>query len=362
MPGSCSSNTLNGCSSCGPGLVLFQLSASTSQAMVGFGCLNGDNPSPKKVYFEKSSLANNSSGASEFYEGVYSIITQSSSSCSYTENITCFSDPYGVIICTNTVSSDGSSNGFFNNLTLKDITIDAGSQKCSKKPRKSSCEPEPETICQYDGDPVNCACFYDNCTESISCTSRAVQGSVSEETPYNRLEGSYSFNEKIASEKDLQFFYGLCKSSVSTKMGILTNNKPQNCDGATCGEGKDACWGGGGCFGISDNNLDDPEANTTTSQKLKFKIGTAKEGFSKKYKSVSGKVKFYYGGTGGKTPCCDDDFDGTVVKEVGYSISAGSTFKNDYFASDAGDFDNNDQGLVGETICPCYTIDSVSFI
>jgi hypothetical protein len=146
-------------------------------------------------------------------------------------------------------------------------------------------------------------------------------------------------------------------------MSLLESNGPQNCQNGKCGDGKkDDCWGITSSFSITDNNLDDPSANSTTSQKLKFKIAAPKEGFDEKYKSISGRVIFYYGGTEGKTPCCDDDFDGTIVEEKSYSISSGPTFKDDYFAVDCGDFDNDNQSLVGETINICYTVDNISFI
>jgi hypothetical protein len=378
MAESCSSNIPNGCQVCGPGLVLFQLSASTSQNMVGKGCLNGDNPSPKKVYFSESS------NASFNYNGSDNIIDLSvndTASYVYTENITCFIDVYGVIICTSTLSSN---NSYSDNYHDKyNGSSSAGSINCSKAPRKSSCEPDPETKCYLGGDcaknpefgcpdgPEGWNCLQETCNDSLSCTSHTRSGSesssISNQFYYAQGSGSYSFRRTISSTKNLSYFYDLCKSSVSTKISILTNNKPQNCAKTKCGDGgKDDCWGGAACFGIVDNNLDDPNATSTTSQKLKFKIGILKKEFNEEYKSVSGKIKFYIqsekDAEEGRTPCCNDDFSGTVVKEQDYSISAGETFKNDYFASDAGDFDNNDQSLVGKTINICYTIDKVSFI
>jgi hypothetical protein len=378
MAGSCSSNKLNGCAVCAPSLVLFQLSASTSQDMVGKGCLNGDNPSPKKVYFSESSNASFNYNASD---NIIDLSITDVASYNYNENITCFIDPYGAIIFTSTLSSSNSYNDFYSDEGDPGHTS-AGSISCSKAERKSSCDSEPSTQCSLGGncelnpeqgcpgDPEGWNCLQEECNESLSCTSRTRSGSVNESVSgggpngnlFAQSNGTYSFQRTLSSTKSLSYFYGLCLSSVSTKIGILTNNESQNCAGTKCGEGKDACWGGAACFGISDDNLSDPNATSTIAQKLKFKIGTAKEGFSKKYTSVSGKVKFYYGGTGEKTPCCNEDFDGTVVKEAGYSISSASTFKNDYLASDAGDFDNSNQGLVGQTICSCYTIDNVSFI
>jgi hypothetical protein len=371
MPGSCSSDSLNGCAACAPGLVLFSIEASISQSKVGHVRDSNyyANSSRKLNYFyftgkiPPCTLSGESGGGNGSFN----------STAIYIYEI----DAFGNIAIYITGSYDASYINTTDNPNQDPCCFqNGGSGSSNTVGAKNKCNPTQTTttescsnygegnesdICPYPGvtmndcsslDPQDCTSSSSETNETLTCGYTLPCGATTQCTD----------STTYSSLRDLQFFYGLAQSSAGKKADILKDNKPQNCAGSTCGEGKDACWGGGGCFGISDNNLDDPEANTTTSQKLKFKIGTAKEGFDKTYKSVSGKVKFYYGGTGGKTPCCDDDFDGTVVKEVGYSISAGSTFKNDFLASDAGDFDNNDQSLVGETICPCYTIDSVSFI
>jgi len=386
MPGSCSSNELNGCAGCGPGLVLFGLSASTYEAKDGFCCLDGCDT---KRYRTRISSTN---GGYSFYSSVGQSQSTSASDSS-SEAVIYTVDKYGVIVYSNKIDSrsSGSGTNLFFGEGYSDETSGSTSTTCKKLPRESSCEEEPGNICETQGE---CTAYYvpcgmpgcvgdgscdtsppydtptPPCVTETGCVESTTKGNYScilEDKELDFLDKNIvNYNSRVALSSliEIEEIYGYCTSSVSTKIGILENNQPQNCDGDTCeGEGKDACWGGGGCFSIADNNLDDPEAMSTTAEKLKFKIATLKEGFDKKYKSVSGTVNFYYGGTGGKTPCCDDDFDGTVVQSAGYSISAGSTFKNDYFASSViATFTNSDQSYVGETICPCYTIDSVSFI
>jgi len=381
MPGSCSSNTLNGCASCGPtSFYLFYLDASTSKTIEGFGCLDGSPTSPTKRYLSKSSSANQSVNESRNDDGptqTYNLSISESSS----ENITCLVDSYGVIIYTSASSSSYSANGSSSEGPYKNSG--SGSSSCTKVARKSSCDPEPPTICDEnldncDGSPGFCQAYTclangvdDNqtpCIVSESCTEFKRNGTVEEyfsqgESYYN-YKNSSTDQAALAAPQTMSDLYGICNSSVDKKVDILKDNKSQDCNGTTCGEGKDACWQlySAPYFFIADNGLSNPDAISTTAQKLKFKIATIKEGFDKTYKSVSGTVKFYYGGTGGKTPCCNDDFDGTVLKEAGYSISAGSTFKNILLASDAGDLDNNDQSAVGQAIYICSTVDSLSFI
>jgi hypothetical protein len=368
---SCSSNALNGCQVCGPGLVLFQLSASTSQSKAGharyskyyamlirilnYSYFTGNQP-PCTLSGE-SGAGNGSFSSPAIYNydidafGNIAIYITGSDNASYIDT----TDNPNQDPCCFAFGGSGESN-----------TVSAGN-KCNptETTTTTNCsnygEGNESDICPYPGinmndcsslDPQDCTSSSNETNETLTCSYSLECGATTQctdSTTYSNL-------------KDLQFFYDLCKSSVSTKIGILGLNQKQNCAGTTCGEDKDACWGVfNGSFSIADNNLDDPNATSTTSQKLKFKIGTIKEGFDKTYKTVSGKVKFYYGGTDGKTPCCNEDFDGTVVKEADYSISAGPTFKNDYLASDSGDFDNSDQGLVGETIGICYTIDNIKY-
>jgi hypothetical protein len=370
MPESCSSNALNGCSPCGPNLSLFALSASTSQGKVGYGCLSG---SSNDRYARKSGGGGRSSSNSDNFicENVTATYSYSSN-----ESYSYLVDKFG-IIAIGINANIYMTRKFSGSVGCEEPTDVSGDDDYSYKSiaKKTSCE---EDQVNENGSPIqnlpgNLYCTpspNQNCTLNTSCTTSTSQ---SFSASYSYFEGywnsgslSRNINIALIDEKNLQFFYDLCRSSVDTKIGLLEANQPQNCAGSTCGEGKDACWGAAGSFSIADNNLDDPNAASTISQKLKFKIATLKEGFDKTYQSVSGKVKFYIPSEEdieeGRTPCCNSDFSGTVVKEAGYSISAGSTFKDDYLASDAGDFDNSDQSAVGQIILTCATIDSVSFI
>lgn len=374
MPGSCSSNTPNGCASCGPGLVLFVIAAATSQSKAGH--VRDSNYYAALVrslnysYFTGKIAPCTLSGESGAGRGSFR------ARATYNYEI----DAFGNIAIYVTGSHDASYTNTGDNPNQDPCCFqNGGSGSSDTVSVKNKCNPTQTTttescsnygegnesdICPYPGttmtdcsslDPQDCTFSSSETDETLTCGYTLECGATTQctdSTTYNNL-------------KDLQSFYNLCQSSASTKIGILTDNQSQDCNGSKCGDGdKDDCWElyTGPYFFLNDNNLDDPNANSTNSQKLKFKMATIKEGFDKTYKSVSGTVKFYYGGTGGKNPCCNDDFDGTVVKETGYSISAGSEFKNDYLASDAGDIDNSDQSAVGEAIYICSTIDSVSFM
>jgi hypothetical protein len=211
--------------------------------------------------------------------------------------------------------------------------------------------------------------YYPTAEEATSCTQSQRQESNTNICcgPFGSCSitctNSLTLKQTLSNEITLSKLFNICNQATSIKIDNYETNLPYSCNGTKCGTGKkDDCWDGAGSFSIADNNLDDPTATSTTSQKLKFKVAVFKEGFNKEYQRVSGKVYFYYGGTDGKTPCCSSDFDGTVVKEAGYSISDSSlTFKDDYLAVDCGEFDNDDQTLVGQTINICYTVDNISF-
>lgn len=368
MAVSYSSHKLNGCSICAPSLVLFSLGASTSQGKAGY--IRNANYYSSTLRTVSFSLFTGSEPPCTLSGETAGGGGSSSESALYNYEIDVFGN-----IAIYTTSSTGTTYTYWSNNPNQDASYSesGGSVSINTVGAGTKCNPTQTTTtsnCSNYGEgnegddcrSIDCNFMNpESCTTSTSETSETISCSITNDCGAN---DQCTDTTTFSNLKNLSFFYGLCQSSASTKISILTNNEPQNCAGTKCGAGgKDDCWGSGGCFGITNNGLSDPNAISTTAQKLKFKIGTAKEGFSKKYNSVSGKVKFYYGGTGGKTPCCNEDFDGTVVKEAGYSISAGSTtFKNDYLASDAGDFDNSNQGLVGQTICSCFTVDNVSFI
>jgi hypothetical protein len=385
MANSCSSDQLNSCAGCGPSLSLWKISSqeSLNKTEHGYGCLNN---SQQKRYLNNNlnlmqqrtsdsdcqkDNGNNTNGSLnlryQFYvsEEYGDILPYQTSTLNYTDNISQV-DPciayQGILQISNNTQTKArficnNGNPYMQNYS---------EENCSYT-----------DVWGYNGETsysnITNDCFsnmyYPTAQEATSCTQ-----SQREESTTNRCCGpwescnircteSLTLIQTLSEEITLSKLFLICDQATSIKIDNYKTNLPYSCNGTKCGTGKkDDCWDGAGSFSIADNNLDDPTAVSTTSQKIKFKIAALKEDFDKKYQRVSGKVYFYYGGTGGKTPCCNDDFDGTVVEETGYSISASSsTFKDDYFAKDCGGFDNNDQTLVGQTINICYTVDNISF-
>jgi hypothetical protein len=199
---------------------------------------------------------------------------------------------------------------------------------------------------------INSNCEGSSLSSSVDCTTIENETSIWNRTGNATSTTVYS-NPISVDQPD---------SIVSKQISRLKINKfPCTNDCCLkCGDGKkDDCWGGFGGFSVVDPS--------TTISKAALKIGVIKEGFDKEYKSVSGKVKFYIPTEQdieeGRTPCCNDDFSGTVVKETGYSLG-GSDFKEgQYLATDIGELSNKQfTAYVGEFISVCVTIDSVSFI
>jgi hypothetical protein len=388
MANLCSSSQLNGCANCGSNLSLFAISTSVSQAKFGYACLDESAGGPFLATSTSSNL--NSQGIETLICGADNTLC----SYSFSSRLNYGVDSYGQIFIGTNSSLLYSYNSYFKDgcgscspPNESFSTDNYSSQTISKR---NACEEDKTTSSDPFGPPNLCMvpCDSPGCSNSYSCEkvintdsdSTNFDGIFTPTPPCTDCDGNpiicpppfgYSVTSNLSANIiqsvsnicTLSLVYGLCKSSAEVKISLLESNGPQDCQNGKCGDGKkDDCWGSASPFSIVDNNLDDPNANSTTSQKLKFKIAAPKEGFDKKYKSISGRVILYYGGTEGKTPCCDDDFDGTVVGENSYSISAGQTFKDDYFAANCGAFDNDDQSSVGETINICYTIDRITFI
>jgi hypothetical protein len=392
MPGSCSSNSLNGCAGCGPSLGLWKVSSQESlEKTHGASCLNN---SAQKRYLNSNAT--------------YRIQASSDSNCqvdtgtnynaSLLVNYKFYISQYGDILPYQTSDFNYSADllqvdpclCYRGTLKARNITKTDAKFNCNNgNPFMQSFENRSCPFNDnwgYSGPPGECGdsyggysnnteyCIgsmsYPSAEDITSCTQAHSQSSSFDRCcgPWEscgiKCNDTFEAQVTLSSELTISNLFNLCKQAVNIKIQNYETNLPYSCNGTKCGTGeKDDCWVGAGSFSIADNNLDDLNAASTTAQKLKFKITAIKEDFDKKYQSVSGKVKFYYGGTDGKTPCCNDDFDGTLVKEAGYSISAGSsTFKNDYLASSIiAEFDNSDQSLVGETIGICYTIDNIQY-
>lgn len=392
MSNSCSSDIPNGCAGCGPSLSLWRISSqeSLNKTEHGYACLN--NSAPKRYLSSDANYIQQFSSNSDCQKD-----TGNNRTGSYTRLYKFYVSQYGDILAYETTTFN-----YTDNLLQVDPCICyrgtlQASQRTTTDARFSCNNGNPfmqsfsESSCPfndnwgYSGSPGECGddysgysnntdycigqMIYPGAEDATSCTQ-----SENEESTTNRCCGpfgschircndSLKTQVTLSDEITLSKLFNICNRATSIKIDNYKINLAYSCNGTKCGAGKkDDCWDGAGSFSITDNNLDDPNADSTTAQKLKFKIAALKEGFEKIYQRISGKVAFYYGGTDGKTPCCNADFDGVVVKEAGFSISAGSsTFKDDYFAIDCGEFDNSDQTLVGQTINICYTVDNISF-
>jgi hypothetical protein len=418
MPGSsCSSDTLNGCSSCSPNLTLWAISSSSNiGAELGYSAYDG---SGKKYTTQAinsySTCTTTWSGWTwvgnfpdlerYYYYGNFS----SNESGAVTSTYNYFIDEYGEIYIWIDSNANGNSSG--NDYDPGEFVIcyptgqgratsttsyKAGGSSKSKG-YLSGCGDDGRLIIQTSNE-TNCSSSYQSSVKNSSTNPNCPKGtdsgtgtdcgipsfSVTDPSPSATVKSqkgntrevygcpsvwlydktctaNCSVDKKavLSTEITPQFLYGKNQQVVNKKISLLENNNEQNCAGAKCGDGKkDDCWGGAGGFNL-------PSKDTGVAVKLKFKIGALKEDFKKTYKSVSGKVNFYIPSEQdteeGRTPCCNDDFSGTVFKESGYSISSGSsTFKDDYLAVDCGDADN---GSVSESksISICFTVDDVSF-
>ena len=372
----CSSSN-NGCSSCSPALYLWKLETSTSQNKVGFQCGND-------FYKSKTGNGGKSRNASDNV-----ICLSSSSSLSYSESdsYSYIIDKFGIIA----IGMDANIQSYLSDYAGDgcDIYIDGtytDSYSYKSRAKKDSCS-QDETETSGDGfnisilycdpnDEINEPCS-GNCSRSDSCQRSQSNLSFSCSAEYQdywaRENATKNISVSLNTPLDLSYFYNLCLGSVSKKIQILSKNEPSNCNGDQCGTGnKDDCWGiwygDIAPFSIANNNLDNPNGTSTTAQKIKFKISTSKQNFIEQYSSISGKIIFYTATYQDlyeeRTPCnCGaNDFAGNILQESAYSISAGETFKNNYFAGDAGEFSNEDQSLVGKSIYTCATVDNVEFI
>lgn len=241
------------------------------------------------------------------------------------------------------------------------ITIDDGSQ--------SEC-----TLCYYGGqfeEPPGCPPPYPPpCWAGLSipspCNPEAacpVRKCSTNETGFyygdmGRATTTTSNTETYSEPIDDNVLLGLASGSVSKKIRIFENNESQNCDGDKCGTGeKDDCWSTGS-FGI----VEKPSVC-----RAKYKVYVEKEPFKKSYKSISGQLILYIPSEQdieqGRTPCCNDDFSGTILQTNGFSINGSQTFKKDYVSSDAGNSDSSSfQNHIGEGVGICIKITAVSFL
>lgn len=374
MSSSCQSQEDNGCSSCfGPSLTLFSVGHSANYpSPVEPGC---------PVYLNTTYNSNlHSSFYTVYsclepcaYQGGISASTQSSDITTITEeedgtittiNTQTFSssnNPRAVDTCSGGPPPIGPGTSCTN--TSSTITI-TRTDLCGNTTTSSSSTYNP---CVEGGFVVD---WVGSCYEGGTCdTTETCELSTFQSAPSPAAEpfcGSYvngSKTGKTIYSNPVTATLNDPNSIVDRKISRLkTNNFPctegccSKCNGE---EGKqDDCWGGFVNFGI-------PDATETIS-KVALKIAVGKEAFQKKYKSVSGKIYFYFGGEG--TPCCTECggpecFTGTVVKTLNYSLGGSDFGEGQYLATDIGEISNSElQGYIGETISACITVDSIEFM
>jgi hypothetical protein len=198
---------------------------------------------------------------------------------------------------------------------------------------------------------------------AISCDSDLPPGSNN-----GNLESKITYTHPVVPKAPLSR-----DSLISKDLNEQRTNRygckpaPKNCCKCGGAEGdKDSCWGSFSDFVPPDVAFQGKPRRVDELRVIVDKI-MFDEG---EYKSISGKVYFYFGG-GGETPCCQDCggpecFSGTIVDDKPYSISAGNTMRIDdtlYYYLDIGNLDSSSlQAYAEESIDACVTIDNISFI
>jgi hypothetical protein len=363
MPGSCSSNSLNGCASCAPGLALFSVSASANfPAPTACPEYLNESYSGSKSYNGSTTYACNP--PYEFgpcsYVGGYNASTSASTVTTVTE-----SESEGLTTITTIYSFTSSTKGSTNDTCanrnpIPDSVADCTNTQSSTSITKiDSCGNSTSSYsstynpCLEGGFVVDWVggCYNTDgstCDTTTTCDRVTVKSTKGPGTTFCKSYGMGVMQSQLVKTNEKK--YDKPESIVDKQISKLkTNNFGAACK---CGEGeKDDCWGGFGGFTFANP--------TVTISKAALKIGVIKEGFDKKYKSVGGTVSFYYGGTGGKTPCCNDDFDGTVVTSMGFSLGGSDFLQGQYLATDIGQLST---GPIGQTVGACIEITSISFV
>ena len=365
MPGSCSSNTLNGCASCAPGLVLFSVSASANfPAPTACPEYLNESYSASKSYNGSITYACNPPFAFGpcSYAGGYNASTLSSTVTTVTESedLTTITTIYSFSSSTKGSTNDNCNSN--NPISQVDCTNTESSTSITKidscgnstSSFSSTYNPcvENGVVADWVGGCYDTA--GSTCETNTTCDVVAVKSNKGPGTTFCGSYGMGVMNSKLVKTNEKK--YDQPETVVSKQISKLKTNKfPPACD---CGDGKkDDCWGGFSSFTISNP--------TVTISKAALKIGVIKEEFNKKYKSVGGTVKFYIPSEqdieDGRTPCCNDNFSGTVVTSMSFSLGGSSFKEGQYLATDIGELSNS-SGTVGQTIVACITINRVSFI
>lgn len=171
--------------------------------------------------------------------------------------------------------------------------------------------------------------------------------------------------ENLNGLQTLEQRYSVYAVQISNKIFELVKNNSPHSDGiggiTQCGDGaKDDCWG------IVESIFFSPDINgcNASNSQIALKVAVSSEDFSKKYASIKGKVILYSGGTGGKTPCCNDDFDGTIENEYSFNLDGSSNFTPNGLELSAQDLGSLNSANYNESVTfnICVSIEKIKFL
>lgn len=183
---------------------------------------------------------------------------------------------------------------------------------------------------------------------------------------YEQYIANTKATETRSKEIDPEEKTALIEKKLNKKMDIYKNNKPQDCNDTKCGSEpyeKYGCWGGVAAF---------TPAELPTRQKLKLGVIGLKK-FLKNYLSISGDIKVYIPApwdeeSGDPEPnnCpCSPDFEGEMVKSIGFSISSSGAHysgkgENEVIITESAELDNNEFQANLETLSLSICINNVT--
>lgn len=173
----------------------------------------------------------------------------------------------------------------------------------------------------------------------------------------------------LSADQSLQDRYDAFAKNISNKIfSLKKTNQQHHIGGGNIGVcesgGVDDCWSIISEIGFSAPDVQE-EYCTASNYQIALKIAISSEDFTKKgYASIKGKVRLYTGGTGGKTPCCSDDFDGTILEEYNFTLNGQNNFNPNNIklnAQDLGELNSADY-FEDMSISICITITEIQFL
>ena len=173
----------------------------------------------------------------------------------------------------------------------------------------------------------------------------------------------------LSANADLETRYNNFAKNISNIIfNLKKTNKSHHIGGGIiglCGSGRvDDCWSIISGIGFSAPDVQELYC-TGSNYQIALKIAISSEDFIEKgYAYIKGKVILYSGGTGGKTPCCNDDFDGTPLGEYTFTLNGENNFNPNNIklnAQDLGELNSADY-FENMSISICITITEIQFL